>query len=599
MAENTGKKGNNTWLIVGVLALAGIGFYFWWKSRKTGSITINYNDINASQYPNLTESDIQGALDMANSLVETMGVENAISELRSKAQDILNNPNATAKDKELAKLFNDIANQLETKKNDQLKSGVSLNSSEFNGSAYPEISSGELKSFINDANNSIQTNGVDNAIGKLKDDAKKLLTDTSGDKKKNSAIASLFNDVILNLEDKKKNVLGGKTAKLSIADINPSNYPALKMGEIKKEIDLLNAKINKGGFQGALDKVNSDIDALTAEINSPNFANLSQKEKDAKIQKLQLLNDLKNAIQEKITLQGKKDKKEIKAMMMVSQTMQGISDAQAPIIDMQSDNTTIQSSATPVVDPFFIDKAQYVDNSDTLYDGLSQDYIDSNIDRINNLVKNIGVEATIAQLTAEYIAEPDKKKAEFLKEITAFLDIQNGANPKKYNYPTSQWHKDKLKNVFRSRGLAGLVHYLNVALRRGQLKMVSDGFGDAIIRKTGNGVSRAINSYLINLKTANPNIPETTLYDNWIDQNIDINLNVVGKPIGGQMFTKSGKYIYYDGTAKSFQYLQTPVQMAQMMVDNQIKSMSLGGIDMTSQKTKNAMMQQAMMQVKR
>ena len=118
MAENTGKSGN-TWLVLGALALAGIGFYFWWKSRKTGSITINYNEINKSLYPNLNESEIQKALDMANGLVESVGIENAISELRSKAQEILNNPNASEKDKELAKLYNDIANQLETKKNDQ------------------------------------------------------------------------------------------------------------------------------------------------------------------------------------------------------------------------------------------------------------------------------------------------------------------------------------------------------------------------------------------------------------------------------------------------------------------------------------------------
>ena len=185
MAESStpkGKKDKNKKILIGLgIVVVGIAIWLLMRRKKSSNIFLNITNYSATNYAPLSDAQIKSELDKANALVESKGVDGAITDLQSQvatleAQGI---PESLA----LAKLLKDFIADLQMQKENQVKSATggagsmsgsmgvgtqtpSISVSASNGE-YAPLTPSQIQSDVDATNASLITNGVQSTLDTL------------------------------------------------------------------------------------------------------------------------------------------------------------------------------------------------------------------------------------------------------------------------------------------------------------------------------------------------------------------------------------------------------------------------------------------------
>lgn len=126
MAESStpkgkGKKDKNKKILIGLgIVVVGIAIWLLMRRKKSSNIFLNITNYSATNYAPLSDAQVKSELEKANALVESKGVDGAITDLQSQVATL--EAQGTPESLALAKLLKDFIADLQLQKENQTKS---------------------------------------------------------------------------------------------------------------------------------------------------------------------------------------------------------------------------------------------------------------------------------------------------------------------------------------------------------------------------------------------------------------------------------------------------------------------------------------------
>jgi hypothetical protein len=281
MAESStpkGKKDKNKKILIG-LGIAVVGIAIWLLMRKkkpTSNIFLNITNYSASNYAPLSEAQVKSELEKANALVESKGVDGAITDLQSQVANL--EAQGTPESLALAKLLKDFIADLQLQKENQTKSLTGSASSgsmidsmggsqpmavtaDVNDPRFTPLTPDQVQSEVDSTNASLVADGLPNTIKSINETITALSGSTNP---QDIAKVKLLQYLLEQLTSQSPSAVTIDTANNSYAPLTPT--------QIKAEVDSTNASLSTNGVQSTLDTLNSRINQLSGSTNPSDIA---------------------------------------------------------------------------------------------------------------------------------------------------------------------------------------------------------------------------------------------------------------------------------------------------------------------------------------
>lgn len=289
MAESStpkGKKDKNKKILIGLgIVVVGIAIWLLMRRKKSSSnIFLNITNYSATNYAPLSDAQVKSELEKANALVESKGVDGAITDLQSQVATL--EAQGTPESLALAKLLKDFIADLQMQKENQVKSatgGVSSGSmvgsmsgsmigsmggsqpmavtANANDPQFAPLTPDQIQGQVDATNASLVTNGLPNTIQSINDEINALSGSTNP---QDIAKVKLLQYLLAQLTSQSPSVVTIDTANNSYAPLTPT--------QIKAEVDATNASLSTNGVQSTLDTLNSRIIQLAGSTNPSDIA---------------------------------------------------------------------------------------------------------------------------------------------------------------------------------------------------------------------------------------------------------------------------------------------------------------------------------------
>lgn len=279
-AQGKGKKDRNKKILIGLgIVVVGIAIWLLMRRKKSsGGIFLNITNYSASNYAPLSDAQVKSELEKANALVESKGVDGAISDLQSQVATL--ESQGTPESLALAKLLKDFIADLQMQKENQVKSATggvgSMNGSmigsmggsqpmavmaNVNDPQFAPLTPAQVQSEVDSTNASLVADGLPNTIKSIND----RITALSGSTNPQDIAQVRLLQYLLNQLT---------TQSLPVVTIDTANnsYAPLTASQIKAEVDATNASLSTNGVQSTLNTLNSRINQLAGSTNPSDIA---------------------------------------------------------------------------------------------------------------------------------------------------------------------------------------------------------------------------------------------------------------------------------------------------------------------------------------
>ncbi len=273
-SKGKGKKDKNKKILIG-LGIAVVGIAIWLLMRKkkpTSNIFLNITNYSASNYAPLSDAQVKSELEKANALVESKGVDGAITDLQSQVATL--EAQGTPESLALAKLLKDFIADLKMQKENQTKgltggaSSGSMGGSQpmavtanVNDPQFAPLTPAQVQNEVDSTNASLIADGLPNTIKSINDRITALSGSTNP---QDIAQVKLLQYLLEQLTSQSISAVTIDTANNSYAPLTPT--------QIKAEVDATNASLSTNGVQSTLDTLNSRINQLSGSTNPSDIA---------------------------------------------------------------------------------------------------------------------------------------------------------------------------------------------------------------------------------------------------------------------------------------------------------------------------------------
>ena len=280
MAESStpkGKKDKNKKILIGLgIVVVGIAIWLLMRRKKSSNIFLNITNYSATNYAPLSDAQVKSELEKANALVESKGVDGAITDLQSQVATL--EAQGTPESLALAKLLKDFIADLQMQKENQVKSATGGASSGSmigsmggsqpiavtanpNDPQFAPLTPAQVQSGVDDVNSSLIANGLPNTIKSINDRITALSGSTNP---QDIAQVKLLQYLLGQLTSQSPSVVTIDTANNSYAPLTPT--------QVKSEVDATNASLSTNGIESTLGTLNTRINQLTGSTNPSDIA---------------------------------------------------------------------------------------------------------------------------------------------------------------------------------------------------------------------------------------------------------------------------------------------------------------------------------------